>query len=500
MKKEFWKKQALIAYYVLWVVCGLYFLGHGIGESISASSAANRITYARYSAITTQQIEAEFTKVRKIANGPMFNDAVLYFQLAGELDDVEKSSRRMENQDPANAPIYRWAVIQSRTMLMDLHMKFDIDGIRDQFDRESKKYITKHPITIAEAPTNYTKVFALVPWAYLAFVLFTFGSNCILLSRNGCSVWMEMRDNIQFWYYPFIFPYGLFKYPHDVHPGEQIARAYRLMLRVASLVIGTAITACAQVGTMAKKVEPKANDGQTTEDPYRLDISTRTKSQYLGSFVADIFYDGWVQQTSMTLSFPGVKNSVVKGLSLNVWNSAAPNNRPFGSGFASELDLSAGWSGKIRGINLNVGVTYLDVYPLVMLPRGDVVNASITLSKTMKAGKQLTVEPYLFNVVAGPVRGKVPNGGWIMQAGATLKWKPKRWLTFTTNPHAIHDSGAFGEKEGYLFGGNVDAGVKISKHITLHPLEIGTGLPIKIKDQRRNRIVYGFGLDFSFGF
>ncbi len=497
----FWVKQFRIGYYVLAIVCLCHFIGQAFHEGNLASNTANRITYAKYTAKTPQQIENEFVEIGKTTNGPKFSDPVLYFKLLGQLDNLEKSSRKMELEDGKNDTFYRWAVMRCRIITGDLRTKFDISNVREAFDQESKKHLASHPIYIQEASANYWKVLLAVLELFLTCVLFTYGHNCIVLKRNGCSIRKEMfKDDPEFWYWAWLPPVGWLKYPYEVYPERQIAYAFRFLLRLASLFLSSAITVIAQVGTLVKKVEPKLDDCQTNEDCYRIDISQRTRNKYLGTFVADIFHDGFVTQTSATFSLPKLKNQVLKGLSFNLWNSIAPNTRPLGSGYASELDFSISWSGKIHGVNITTGFTYLDVYPLVVLPRGDVVNASLTVSKAVEVNRKLTLDPYLFNVVAGPVKGKVPNGGWITQAGFNLSWRPKPYLTVSANPHFIHDSGAFGEKEGYLFGSNADVAIKISKHFTLHPIEIGTGLPIAVKDQRRNRLVYGFGLDYSLSF
>ena len=497
-KEDFWKKQARRCFYTLWALCGCYFAWHIFGSANSASTAADRITYAKYPAMSIQEVESKFAKLQQYAEGEKFTDAALYFQLLGLSDDIEKSSRRMELEDLGNAMFYREAAMRSRLVFSRIQSKFVLGKSRENFDKESAKHLKLHPITISEASADYSQALIWVLLAYPTFVFFTFGHNCIVLKRNGCQIYFEMmKDKAEFWYCPFLFPYGLFKYPHDIHPAQQVVKAGRLILRAASLFFGAAVTVCAQVGTLTKKVQPDKDDCQTTSDCYRLDVSTRLRNQYLGGFVADIFYNSWVLQTGATLSFPGLKNPVLKGLSLNIWDSSVPNTRPFGSGYGSEVDVAINWTVKVHGINVTATATYLFVYPLKTVPRGDVANASVTFGKTFKVGKVATLEPYIFNVVAEPVSGKLPNGGWITQAGATLMWKPKSWVTVTANPHGIHDSGAFGEKEGYLFGGTADIGLKVSKHVTIHPIEIGTGLPIDTTDHRRNRIVYGFGIDIS---
>jgi len=503
--RAFWLKQLRLAYYFVAFACVLYSVSRFCFELNSATNAAAWATYQRFPPTTTQSLRETIKEFRFAIRDDKIKTAKDYFQYLGKLENLENSAHRMQ-YDPA--PGKNWFAPDS-LLIREAINNIDTTKIREKvvnqnpqgWEEAVKTYQASRP-KISHVKENYSNTWPWLFGGYFALVFFIFGHNCMVLKRNKCSIIREMMrsDSLEFWYSPFTI-IGVFQYPYDVHPLDQIRYACRLLLRVGSLLVSTVVAIAAHAGTLCKKIEPReGGDQQTAEDCYRIDISTRTKSQYFGTFVKDIFFDGWVQQTSVTFSIPRARNAFFRGLSLNLWNSSVPNTRPFGSGFGSEQDLALNWSGKISGINIIAGVTYLDVYPLRRLARGDVVNASLTMNKSYALGKYFAVTPYLFNVVAGPVKGSTPNGGWITQSGIALQYKPAQWLTFTTSPHAVHDSGAFGEKEGYLFGQNGDFAIQVSKHFSLHPIEINAGTPIRVKDSRRPHVIFGFGLDYSFGF
>jgi hypothetical protein len=122
-----------------------------------------------------------------------------------------------------------------------------------------------------------------------------------------------------------------------------------------------------------------------------------TKSSYVGPIAGTTFYDGPVVQGSAT--FPLGKSPFYAG----TWMSASLEDSNENSG--DEVDVFAGWSGKIGAKSLDLGLNYYDMGPIRSC-RGDFLAAYTNLSGESGFGKyNIHVE---FD--ASTERSKCPSG------------------------------------------------------------------------------------------
>lgn len=355
-----------------------------------------------------------------------------------------------------------------------------------EFDRLRDDYAKTAVVPPPARPGQYRRAGELWLLTYLAGTLLSGCRFLIRLSELNASALLELAYP-RFWLWVLLWPVGLFRYPKAIQLKEQLRR----VLEFASLLVSSSLSVFA--GGVAKAADkPDGSKRQTASRGFRLhgNVTSKSLSQYLGLDGAT-FYGQPVQQSVLTVQLP-------KGLFAGVWSSTALNSRPFGSGFGSEVDYFVGWSGRVRKFDVSTSFVYLDVFPLLKLPRGDVMNATLTVSKSLKAGRQ-TVTPFIHTWWAWPARGREPASGWFVHLGTRYSVSFGR-LTVRSKGEVVRDSGAFGFGPAVLLGGTAEASWRIGKGVSLELPFVRVSEPVSKRpgDPRHFQTQLGLGLSYSF--
>jgi hypothetical protein len=311
---------------------------------------------------------------------------------------------------------------------------------------------------------------------YTASIPFVFVHYCIRIRASDMKVRYELLGNPAFPLWVFLWPVGIFKYPKKVNVLQQLRRVQQW----AAFVLTTAIP-CFAANAGGKVCE---------KDPVRISLSTSTGSNYIG-LADEMLSRHPVQQSNFTASLPC-------GVSAGLFDSASlvPNNDH--PDYGNEVDVTLGWNASIKGNAFSVSGMYVDLSPVVRIPKGDTFQFSERVSRTLPLGKKQSITPYALLREVMPVRGQKPIGGWFGHGGFVFQRSFGSKVSNSIDLATVWDSGALGNNPG-LIGRVADTlSWKRGEHLSLQfPLIIQTPLT-HTGDGRRTNFTAGFSLAFSF--
>ncbi|HPW34809.1 MAG TPA: hypothetical protein PK367_03595 [Candidatus Paceibacterota bacterium] len=219
-------------------------------------------------------------------------------------------------------------------------------------------------------------------------------------------------------------------------------------------------------------------------------LNTKVFSRYLGQN-GGIFHDSPVIQTDLWAEW----NS---GVYADIWWSIPADMSNFHDGFANEIDYNLGWAGSAGDFNLDFGLLYIDVSPLVNV-YNDFYSPYGEIGKSFDiAGEKIA--PYLrieYYDNADPNKTDDMKGGTWIYLGARHQLKISQSTTISTNARLLHDSGAFGQKTGWLGQAFLTVRNKISPKITLLS-DFKFSAPFDSNDPRNPETIVGIGISYSF--
>jgi hypothetical protein len=312
---------------------------------------------------------------------------------------------------------------------------------------------------------------------------------CIRLRGQGQKILPECPGNPMFLIWALFWEIGLFRYPMKVSPLEQIRRAQRWGV----LVLSSVLPCMAGAGkTCEKKPEPAPQHQLYKGLWSHVSFSTNMLSEYLG-LDGGRFFNAAVEQSSATVSLPC-------GFYIVGIDSEPVANRGARPNYGRELDGMVGWKRTFGNYSVDVSATYLDVVPLGILPRGDVVQFSERVTRRVSLTKRSTASPYLWLRQAMPTRGPTPVGGSFVHGGATFSQTLSERVSASLALEVVHDSGAFGYRPGYIgrmvWGMNWKRGRGVSVQI---PQVTVTDPLSHTHDGRHREVAVGVGITISPG-
>jgi hypothetical protein len=417
-----------------------------------------------------------------------------YFKILSRLELLERACMRADREEKGDV------ALGAREMYMNVSFleRNWVEKLRVSRIPESKDFgiardnAGNDPNGLMRHTTN--RPFHQDPRATLLWCLFYFGSVIftvvhfsIQLRDMGCKVWPEIVSNWKFSLWSVVWVVGLFKYPREIDPTEQMKLAWLRVYRFATLVLSSSITFFAAVQTAAAQKDDGSNSKQN--HTLHVDISTLTFPRYLGGNGA-IFHEAPVQQTNVFISLP-------RGFYADVWNSI-----PFADfrnpNFGFEIDGTVGWSGKAKGIKLTTELGYVNATPLGQF-RGDVFKTSGMVSRNFAVAKSGALEPYFLAERFAPVKGIAPQQGVFLHGGVRHSWTVTRRFRVDSVADFFHDGGAFGFEHAYLIKANTGGSWKLSDHWALQLPAIQYSVPLThVTDGRRPQLNFGGGLAFHY--
>ena len=218
------------------------------------------------------------------------------------------------------------------------------------------------------------------------------------------------------------------------------------------------------------------------EPPISVSINLKASNVYLGGNGA-VFHDGAVTQNDVTLGFLGCY--------VSLWISQGLDDSDFSSNFGDEINPSAGCAGSRWGLDLDVGVIYVDAHHLTHGPDGDVWGPYLRIARsTGEWEHSLKFEPYL----AG---GDSLEGGWLIHARGTYTMSIFREAsTISISAGPTYDDGAFGFAPGVIGFIEIEAAIPWRK-VTFSP-SYKLSSPISGAEDRSEESAVGLSMGYSF--
>lgn len=231
-----------------------------------------------------------------------------------------------------------------------------------------------------------------------------------------------------------------------------------------------------------------AKDARAEDKTISTALSSMIKSSYVNGKGAVISEEP-VLQSGATASFRN-------GFYVDLRHSAGLQSGPHES-FADEIDLTAGWTGKLgeKGFSLDAGISHFNIFPLDTLGGLDMMQlyASVFLPGFEGAGHTLT--PYVRTEVTRSADGDLADWEPVFSLGGRYRFAWKDWQLDNTVA-AVYNSETLGLLPGVIGLYQGKLGWKLNETVTFHPLYLQQSIPISLEegDGRKARRVWGLGV------
>jgi len=476
-------------FYTIAVIAIAFLFANGFFTTISDINLKNKDELNRYETISRNECVNRRTALKRdMAVVP--KTAHEYYAVLGRAYALIGSAQKIMDNGMSNDgrffDLIRSIPVELQQDVNDYSRYLAPFGGGAEQERALEEFNASGQNPIMQPPARGNTYLAF-SWLLFHFVSmpFIFIHYAIRLRKQKCSVWMEVCGNPAFPVWLFLWEIGLFRYPHKVSPLAQLAKARRW----ATLVLSSALSCFAGTGKVCEQKESAPQHQQYTGAWRHLSFSSGVFSDYLGLDGA-VFHPAPVIQSSITASLPC-------GFYLNLWDSEPLGRRGIVPNFGRENDYTFGWASHVRGISFDASTTYINVVPLTQLPRGDVLLLTLRTGRALKFGKGFSAEPHVLLRQALPVRGSTPNGGFFVFAGSGLSHKIGK-ADAAANFEVVHDTGAFGFREGFL--GRITTGLiwKKPKGISWQFPAVTFGAPLShTGDGRRTQVSVGAVFSFA---
>lgn len=197
-----------------------------------------------------------------------------------------------------------------------------------------------------------------------------------------------------------------------------------------------------------------------------------------------------VIQSDITVSFDN-------GLYALLWASSSfdknyGKTRSGAIDFGDEIDLGIGWTGKIKGLSVDIGTTYFDEPFPGSFGVNDVLYTHMRVGKTFTCGYTLTGvwENYL------TMPHSTPTGGNLVGLEASKTFKLTNKFSTPIMLGAVYDDGGFGAGSGILIRGSATLSYQLNSETVLNG---GCRFYIPtMSDYRKTDVVWWGGVTLSF--
>lgn len=226
------------------------------------------------------------------------------------------------------------------------------------------------------------------------------------------------------------------------------------------------------------------------EDKLTVNLSTKVWSEYLFTNGA-IFHDKPVVQTDLFVGLP-------KGFYADLWWSAGLDGTDASSDFGDEIDYTLGWAGSLGKLDVDLGITYIDLFELFDSGEdGDVLQPYIELGQTLKLGEKHEFTLYTVFQWHQPLKDSMSNGGYLI-SGAKDLWQISPKVSVSSEVSVLYDSGAYNYDDGLVGFANFEMSWQITKSFSMQLPSIKVAEPISTSDERKTQIVSGLGFSINF--
>jgi hypothetical protein len=198
--------------------------------------------------------------------------------------------------------------------------------------------------------------------------------------------------------------------------------------------------------------------------------------------VSSMVKTGYITSSGLVLSRDAVIQSDVftafgNGVWMDLWNSEGLSSGP-DSGADDEIDIGAGWAGKLgqSGLFADVGVYDFNLYHISRFDDGDIIQAYVEL--TQSTATTVQTDPYV-QTCAGYVRVETyrdTGNGSVADFDSMYFTGIKHTMTFSDrmmmkDKWAVgYDPGLFGAEPGLLAFYEGQLNLQVTKALTVTPL------------------------------
>ncbi|MBI4992308.1 MAG: hypothetical protein HZB99_03750 [Candidatus Harrisonbacteria bacterium] len=204
-----------------------------------------------------------------------------------------------------------------------------------------------------------------------------------------------------------------------------------------------------------------------------------------------VFHNDPVLQSELMINLP-------KGFYLDMWHSIGMDGSGPSSGLDDELDYTAGWKGDIKGLTLNIGILYMDIVDILNVPRGDVVLPYAEAGKVLSLTETQILNPFAKVQPAISAKGDYPKGGLYWGTGLRHLYQINPKMGLGEELMFIHDSGAFGFDNGWLFKYAVNVNRKLFGPFSLDFPMLKFTAPLSGMNDRKKETSVGVRLGMNF--
>lgn len=227
---------------------------------------------------------------------------------------------------------------------------------------------------------------------------------------------------------------------------------------------------------------------------FSFSISTRMLTKYVDT--ADFGGSGLVNHDK-----PVVHSDVViterHGFYLSIWDSVSLAGRG-SENYGNEIDWTLGWSGVVKGLSLDLGIGYFDLWRLMKVPEGDVIFPSLQVGRSLELSDRHTLTPYGKIVLPTSAKGDTLDGGVIAQIGVKHKWDLWQGSTVNQAVALTRDDGPYGLRPGCVGHYSMGVTTPIGKHFALEFPSVKIVQPLGQSGGRATQFVALMGVSFSF--
>lgn len=231
--------------------------------------------------------------------------------------------------------------------------------------------------------------------------------------------------------------------------------------------------------------------GDSNEN-FSFTLSSKVYSKYLIADTGHIGHDKPVVQTDLFVSLP-------KGFYFDLWHSAGLDGTGLSSDYGDEIDYTMGWSGKLGGVNFDLGVSYFDLVDLFKSPQGDLIRPYLKLNKNFDVSESHRLTPFVYFGFPYSAKGDEFGHGFFVRPGVKHAWQMTSNLTLNQRGNLFFDDGACGFDSGVFGEYRCDLSWQISKSTTIDLISVKGITPFtSLSDSRKTEIVYGTGITYRF--
>ena len=223
-------------------------------------------------------------------------------------------------------------------------------------------------------------------------------------------------------------------------------------------------------------------------------LSLEVKDKYLISKGITV-YEGPVIQTNLTIDLP-------KGFYLGLFGSKSADSSDFTGNFGNEVDYTVGWSGIVRNLRLDFGVSYLDLAKVFSTKGGDAVQMYGEVGRDIILNGHNTLTLYMrteMHIPVGKWQGNAHAGAYVFM-GVKNQWRVHKYMALNQKLAVMYDTGTFvASDRGFLGHYDLDVSWNLTKALSMSLPTFKLIFPISsLNDGRGVEHMVGGGLNFKF--